>query len=71
MLSPLGAPPPGCPGRTPRDQGAEPHPGLGALAHLMGRMARAPPIPMPMDRQWYVTPRGRNQGPSLQPPASH
>ena len=40
---------------------SHPSPGLGTVAQPVGKMARPPPAPMPLDGHWPVPPRGYHQ----------
>ena len=56
--------------RPSRAQGPEPHPGLGAVARRVGRVARLPPARWPVDGHWPLTARNHhhNQPPTPPPP---
>ena len=54
--------PPAASDHPRRPTALSPTPGLGLWRNQMGRVARAPAAPMPIDGQRPVTPRGRNQG---------
>ena len=58
----------GHPSRSPRAEGPEPRPGLGALARRVGRLARPPPAPVPVDGKLPM--RTRGQGHSPPPPGT-
>ena len=63
------ATPPGTTRRHPGAQGPEPHPRLGAVARRVGRVARPPPAPVPVDGHQHLTARDHHppQPPPLPP----
>ena len=62
------AAPPGNSRRPPRAQSPEPRPGLESVAQRVGRVARPPPAPVPVDGQQPMTNRGHHTAP---PAARH
>ena len=59
------------PGASQGPKGPEPHLGLRAVAQLVGRMARPPPAPMPVDDKWPMTTQGYHHAPPPPPGAPH
>ena len=65
---PACAAPPGISRRPPEPQGPEPHPGLGAVARRVSRLAHPPPAPVPVDGRRPLTTRNQHHHQPPPPP---